>query len=188
MAWTARNGYLTQAEMEGNATMAANYFTNQSWTLNAICAMLGNMQAESGINPGIWQNLTPYAGGYGLTQWTPYTKLSDWADAEGLPWEDDGLTQCKRIDYESINNEQWSRNLELRIDPPITFLQFSTSHLDLNTLSNYFLWFYEHPADPGPATQAVRQANAQYWWNFFGGGATQIPPWLLFKFNEWRRK
>ena len=186
MAWTSRNGHLTQAEMEGNATMAANYFTNQNWTLNAICAMLGNMQAESGINPGIWENFVPYSTGYGLTQWTPYTKLSDWADAEGLPWLDDGTTQCKRIDYESVNNLQWSYNLELGLAPPITFLQFSTSHLDLNTLSNYFLWFYEHPADPGPATQAARQANAQAWWTFFGGGATQLPLWMLFKFNEWR--
>ena len=187
MSWTARNGYLTTAEMEGNATMAANYFTSQNWTLNAICAMLGNMQAESGINPGIWENLDPYNGGYGLTQWTPYTKLSDWATAEGLTWLDDGTTQCKRIDYEAVNNLQWFYNSELGLSPPITFLQFSTSHLDLNTLSNYFLWFYEHPADPGPGTQAIRQANAQAWWTFFGGGATQLPVWLMFKFNEWRR-
>lgn len=187
MGWTARNGYLTQAEMEGNATEVANYLTNQGWSLQAICATLGNMQAESGVNPGIWENLIPYGTGYGLTQWTPYTKLSTWATARGLTWENDGETQCMMLDYESINNEQWFYNAELGIAPPITFSQFSTSTLDVHTLTNYFLWFYEHPTDPGTATQIARQSNADYWWNFLGGSGTTIPLWLLFKFKDWRK-
>lgn len=184
MSWTARNGYLTNAEMAGNAQEVATFFLTQGWSRNAIAAMLGNMQGESGINPGIWENLDPYNGGYGLTQWTPYTKLSTWATGLGYTWLDNGPTQCKRIDYESLNNLQWFRNDELGIDPYITFTQFSVSTLPINTLTNYFLWFYEHPADPGPTTQATRQGYANYWDQNLNWNLTGIPVWMLFKFRQ----
>ena len=76
--WIAGNRYLNTAEMQNNARVFRGRGLSIGWSSNAIFAMLGNIQAESGINPGIWENLTPYAGGYGLTQWTPYTKYSEW--------------------------------------------------------------------------------------------------------------
>ena len=186
MSWTARNGYLTAAETAGNAQEVANFFLAQGWSKNAISAMIGNMQGESGVNPGIWEELRPYWRGYGLTQWSPYTKLSDWADNLGYTWLDNGPTQCKRIDWESLNNEQWFRNDQIGVDPPISFTEFSVSNLPLNTLTNYFLWFYEHPVDPGPTTQAIRQGYAQNWYDtldWTGGGS--LPVWMLFKFRRW---
>lgn len=185
MSWTAGNRYLTAAETAGNAQEVANIFLAWGWSQNAIAAMLGNMQGESGINPGIWENLDPYNGGYGLTQWTPYTKLSTWAEGLGYSWIDNGPTQCKRIDYESQNNLQWFYNSEIGMAPPITFTQFSVSTLPLNDLTNYFLWFYEHPADPWAGTQAVRQGYAQHWYNTldWSGGGT-IPVWMLFKIKK----
>ena len=185
MSWTARNGILTDAEMKGNAQMVADFFLGVSWTRNSIAAILGNMQAESGVNPGAWEGYVPYNGGYGLTQWTPYTKLSTWATDRGWTWLNDGDTQCLRIDYEANNGLQWFANAELGITPPITFGEFTQSHLPIATLSNYFLWFYEHPADPGPGTQAARQANALFWDSFLDWhGAVTLPPWLLFKFKR----
>lgn len=185
MAWIARNGYLTAAETEENAGMVYGFFNARGWTINAIAAMCGNMQGESGINPGIWENLQPYAGGYGLVQWTPYTKLSDWATAQGLTWLNDGNTQCERIDYESLNNLQWFYNAEVGMAPPITFTQFATSALSVDTLTMYFLYFYEHPANP-TGVLATRQAYARHWYELFSH-LTAIPLWLLFKFNDWRR-
>lgn len=42
--------------------------------------MLGNMQQESGINPGIWEVLPNANFGYGLVQWTPaIDKFFSWA-------------------------------------------------------------------------------------------------------------
>lgn len=187
MSWHAGNRYLTAAETFDNAQEVADFFIVSGWTRNAIAAMLGNMQGESGINPGIWEGLIPYGGGYGLTQWTPYTKLSTWAEAEGETWIDNGPTQCQRIDYEQIHNVQWFYNSEIGMDPPITFHQFTESMLPINTLTNYFLWFYEHPADPGPTTQATRQGYAAYWdQNLDWTGAKTFPVWLLFKFNKRR--
>ncbi len=184
MAWTAANRYLTQAEMEGNAREIVKYARQENWSKTALAAILGNMQAESGINPGIWENLTPYAGGYGLVQWTPYTKLEQWAEEEGLTWLDDGDTQLLRISYEAQNNIQWFRNEELGIDPPISFEEFlHDDNYSRDDMTNFWLWFYEHPADPGPTTQQQRQTYAEFWWDFIGAYG-QLPIWLLFKIRE----
>lgn len=187
MAWTAGNRYLTAAETEGNAQEVYATLDNLGWSVQAIAALCGNMQAESGINPGIWENLTPYAGGYGLTQWTPYTKLSDWADQNQLAWIDNGDTQLLRIEYEALNNEQWFYNSEMDRYPPITFTQFRVSLLPVETLSDYFLYFYEHPQDPMGQTP-IRRVNSRYWYDLFtGGGGGTVPLWMLFKFQDWRR-
>lgn len=186
MAWYSGNYYLSQSEMENNAQLVADYARSNGWTKIACAAILGNMQAESGINPGIWENLTPYGGGYGLVQWTPYTKYSDWATGEGYTWQDNGDAEMERISYEAANNLQWFRNAELGIDPPITFEQFLKAGLyDLENSTNFWLWFYEHPADPGPTTQQTRYSYAQAWYNYIDW--KEIPTWLLFKFNDWRR-
>lgn len=199
MPWIGGNYYLNQSQMENNALLVAQFGYQHGWTKNAISAMLGNMQAESGINPGIWEELNDDPNdfynthgrfpGYGLTQWTPYTKYASWAVVNGYdPWQNNGPGEMARIAYEEAHNEQWSRNDELGIDPPITLTEFMHSTDNINTLSNYWLWFYEHPADPGPTTQAIRQANTNYWFNFIPDNPLgTIPVWLLFKFNQWRR-
>lgn len=49
-----------------------------TWTLTAICGMLGNMYSESGMNPWCWQNNTvSSSGGYGLVQFTPARTYMD---------------------------------------------------------------------------------------------------------------
>jgi hypothetical protein len=103
-SWISGNFWLTQEEMQNNAVLLWSYFKAQGWTLNAVAAMLGNMQSESTINPGIWEGLDPFVGGYGLVQWTPYTKYSDWA---GSGWEDNGPKECGRIVWELENGVQW---------------------------------------------------------------------------------
>ncbi len=203
MAWVSSNSYLSYADMQNNALIIADICYSWGWSKNAISAMLGNMQAESSINPGIWESLIPYGGGYGLVQWTPYTKYSDWATEQGYSWEGNGDAEMARILYESQNNIQWFYNAEIGIAPPITFTEFTTSTADINTLSNYWLWFYEHPADPYWATQQLRQSYTQYWYDYIpdepgpgpgpgpgpdppGPGPGIFPYWLLFKFDDWR--
>lgn len=53
MAWISKNDYLSMEEMENNAKEFHRYFIAQGWTPNAIAGMLGNVQTESFINPGI---------------------------------------------------------------------------------------------------------------------------------------
>ena len=57
MALTISNAYLTTAQMAGNAQYIADYLIARDWTQNAIAGMLGNMQRESNINPGLWESL-----------------------------------------------------------------------------------------------------------------------------------
>ena len=43
---------LTQSEQINNAKEVYNFFAQYGYTLESICAILGNMDAESTINPG----------------------------------------------------------------------------------------------------------------------------------------
>lgn len=73
---------LTLAQMEINANYIWTALKMQGWTRNAVAGMLGNMQSESSINPGRWQSDrvggSSEGHGYGLVQWTPYTKYTNW--------------------------------------------------------------------------------------------------------------
>ncbi len=189
MPWVSGNYYLPLQDTINNGLLAADYFLSHGWSRTATAAVLGNMQSESGINPGIWENLTPYyipdygrASGYGLTQWTPYTKYSEWA---GEGWEDNGPKECERINYEADNNLQWGPNGVLGLNPPITFRAFKSSNLPVDALAEYFLYFYENPADP-TGQRPLRVAQAQEWLARLGGGGWtgNIPIWLLFKIRE----
>lgn len=59
-------------EWTENVTALANFCKNAGYSDEAIAGMLGNAQAESGMNPWRWQNDTVnYSKGYGLFQYTP---------------------------------------------------------------------------------------------------------------------
>ena len=101
MALISSNQYLTRSQMRDNAAYVHSFFTKLGWTSNAICGMLGNMERESTINPGLWESLDyeNYSVGFGLVQWTPATNLTDWASKKGLA-RGSIETQCKKIQDE----------------------------------------------------------------------------------------
>ena len=178
MSWITGNRYLSMTEMQNNADIMYSFFTDHGWTVNAIAAMFGNMQTESTLNPGIWEDLDPFGGGYGLVQWTPYTNYSDWA---GDGWQDNGPKEMDRIIYELEHHLQWiSTSLY-----PMTFQEFITSEKPPAYLAQAFLYNYERPkVKPQPA----RSRQAEYWYEYLVGHppAKQIPIWLLFKIKERR--
>lgn len=57
MSWTIGNYALSQVQMNANAVEVYKYFSGRGWSLNAIAGILGNMQSESYVNPGVWQSL-----------------------------------------------------------------------------------------------------------------------------------
>lgn len=155
---------LNNSQMEVNAKYIAEYLTNNGWTLNSISAMLGNMQVESSINSGRWQNdivepSDPTGVGYGLVQWTPYTNYTNWATSNGYsdPSVMDG--NLARIEYELANNLQWIPTTQY----PITFSEFKISTYSPYTLALAFLANYERPADPN---QPIRGLYANNWYNY----------------------
>ncbi len=77
MSWSAKpsGGYgISSNEAIGNMQEIVNLL-GDSWTMEAICGMMGVMYGESGMNPWRWQSdavdLTSSVKGYGLMQFTP---------------------------------------------------------------------------------------------------------------------
>lgn len=97
MWWVKGNFYCTTNQRQNNAWMVKAW-TDANWpemTIESLCGLLGNMEQESTINPGLWQNKTPGRGGYGLVQWTPASKWSNWARQHNYRDDDgDGQMDC----------------------------------------------------------------------------------------------
>lgn len=79
--------------------------SNNLYVIAAIC---GNFYQESTVNPGIWENLTINAPGFGLGQWTDNppvvmrrTALFNWLDANGYA-RDSGDGQLAFLVYENL--------------------------------------------------------------------------------------
>lgn len=177
-AWIYGNRYLTRAEQDNNAVKFYYTMSRLGASYNAILGMLANIEHESTINPGIWENLDAFNGGYGLVQWTPYTKYSQWA---GQGWRDNGQKECERIWYEAENNEQWFDNpvalqYGYTVVPPVTLMQFMTSTENPKVLADYWLLYYEHPDESYISGRiAQHQAKVDYYNQLLGGGSP-IPP------------
>lgn len=181
--WIAKNAYLTRAQQENNALIIFRYFAARGWTRNAVAALLANMEVESTINPGIWESLTTdpdqyYADegrypGYGLVQWTPYTKYTNWA---GSDWQTNHDKQLERLIWEMDNGEQYYPTTEY----PETFKEFSTSTKSAYYLAGAFLRNYERPKTPNYEDRGQR---AEKWYDFLGNSPIPkpVPVWLLFK-------
>lgn len=153
------NRYLTRAEMQVNARYIWKYLGARGWTLNAVAGMLGNMESESTINPGIWQNLNVNVGpAFGLVQWDPYTKYTDWCAERGLdPAHMDSALM--RIEWELANGGQYYATPSY----PETFAQFKVSTKSANYLGMAFLANYERPRNPN---QPERGTQAEYWYTY----------------------
>ena len=154
-----------------------DYMTSNGWSKQAVAALLGNMQSESGIIADRWESdiVGNLYGGYGLVQWTPATKYIDWANASGLNYAT-VTSQCKRLDWEVANNEQF-------YCPFMTFQQFKVSQDTPENLAMIFIEYYERPANPN---QPNRAEQARYWYNLFVD--TEVAPRIsvLEWFNKHR--
>lgn len=164
------NRFLTKEEMKVNGQYILDFLLSRGWTKNAVAGMLGNMETESTINPGIWQSLDAgnMSMGFGLVQWTPASKYTNWADANGYQWGDiDG--QLTRLQYEINNSIQWISTT----DYPLSFQEFKTSNETPEYLAQAFLRNYERPADQN---QPNRSTQARYWYDtlIFNGGTSDF--------------
>lgn len=165
--WIKGNRYLSTGKMQNNAQIIFPYLTSRGWTVNAVAGLLGNMQKESTVNPGIWQNLSPNPSlGWGLVQWTPSTNFTDWAAANGYA-NDDGDAQLKWIDEVTVSVGQWIPTTQY----PETFGEFKVSEQTPEYLADCFLKNFERPAE---IDQPDRQRYARYWYDWWKG--SPVPP------------
>lgn len=169
MAWIQGNRYLSTLEMQNNAQIIGDYLLTKGWSLNAVCGLLGNMQSESTINPGIWQSLNEnnMSGGFGLVQWTPATNFTNWADSKGYSWTD-GNAQLKWIDEETTSFGQWIETEAY----PLSFEEFKTSFESAEYLASAFLKNFERA---GVEVEEQRRSQASQWLSYLSGIIPDIP-------------
>lgn len=169
---------LTSAQMEVNARYIYSYLSAKGWTLNAIAGVLGNMENESAINPGRWEgNDVGNGPGYGLVQWTPYNKYTDWCATQGYSDPSEMDNNLARLIYELENGIQYYKN-----HYPYTFSQFVKSTDSPYTLACAFAFDYERSwvalygsEAEKEALRQLRGGDAEKWYTFLSG-ETPTPP------------
>lgn len=161
---------LSQSQMEVNALYIYSYLKHEGWSENSIAALLGNMQAESTINPGRWQSDRvggdSSGHGYGMVQWTPYTKYTSWCESEGRSDPSEMDNNLARIMYEVKNNIQWYGTGDYY---GMSFEDFTKSNESVKYLATGFLLCYERPADQSSSVQAYRGSLAEKWFTYLTG-------------------
>lgn len=172
--WYAPDEYLSQEQMDVNAVYIAQilYFVH-GWKINAIAALLGNMQTESKINPALWENRTDYeaAGedpndnshGFGLVQWTPWGKYTDYAERHGLE-RIHIKSQLQRIQAEVQNEIQWISTTKYNF----SFYEFTQSAETPYYLAGAFVYNYERP-NITEETYVERGEQAEYYYDLIKG-------------------
>ena len=117
--------------------------TNNLYVIAAIC---GNFWRESNVNPGIWENLTVGAPGYGLGQWTDVppnltrrTQLFNWLTANGYA-QDSGQGQLEYLVYEDywIPNNTYGQSAY-----PTLGDFFASTSTSINDLVYEYMWHWE---------------------------------------------
>ena len=187
---------LNQSQMEVNALYIYSYLKHEGWSENAIAAVLGNMQAESSINPGRWQSDRvggdATGHGYSLVQWTPYTKYTEWCRSEGFGDPSEMDSALARIRYEVEQDIQW---IGVGKYSGMSFEGFSKSSESVAHLAVGFLLCYERPADQSEAVQNYRAGLAEAWYTYLtgkeptkpGGSGNKKKKFNFILFNKRRR-
>lgn len=185
---------LTTAEKEVNAFYIRDYLLAKGWTIEAVCGMLGNMEHESALNPGRWEGNNVGSGpGYGIVQWTPWTKYTGWCENEGRADPSEMDNNLDRIIWELNNGVQYYTTENY----PETFAEFSVSTKTPYYLACAFAWNYERSAvvlwganskaEADTLTEAEKEANrealrqlrggsANKWYEFLTGSTPPTPP------------
>lgn len=172
---------LSTAQMTANAKYICNYLMNQGFTKNAACAVLGNMEAEGGINPGIWERQDNTSYGYGLVQWTPATKFINRAVSRGV------ITSATASAVNNLATSSPKALMDAELECLIwgctsggeffapassmqhsgysmTFAQFKASTMNVGTLAVVFHDHFERSAD-GTTGLNNRSNKAISWYN-----------------------
>lgn len=166
-SWINKNVYLNMDQMRNNALLAYSYLKAEGWSENACYALLGNMQQESTINPGLYER---GGSGYGLVQWTPKTNYTNWAESNGYDIKD-GDPQMKWIVEETVPTGQWIPTSTYNI----SFADWTTDTThSLEWMTRAFERNFERSADSESIIRK-RISYAEYWASWIPTQIIKIP-------------
>lgn len=173
MAWIVKVGvaqYLTQSEMENNATEFYSYFNSKGFTIESVAGMLGNLQQESNINPGMKQTASA-SSGWGLIQWTPSSNLTDYANAQGSDWAT-GEIQTQLMWDEIINGYggQWIPK------PALGYSYTGDEFSKLTDVSEACKAYLYERERAGVEALTKRLTYANNWYEYLTGVTPPTPP------------
>lgn len=190
MAWIVRindtaSQMLTEEEAKNNVLEVWNMLGSGTadgvtWSEEAVSAACGNMWYESHVNPGQWElgHLNDFTRGFGLGQWTPASKLVNWAATHGGNYQD-GDTQIRMLATESGQWHPSTRPSAPSYNPPITWDEFKVSTLDVETLAFYYLVYWEDPPEseikPGSPSYNSRVEHAKTYYELITGKPPKPP-------------
>ena len=169
-SYIGEDAYPTEAQKKINARYIYSYLSAHGWTLNAICALLGNSEHEGILNPGKPED--DGGPGYGLVQWTPRSKYIDWATANGYSDYSEMDANLARIIYEVEQNIQWQGTENYS---GMSFEDFTKSTESLSFLTVGFLFCYEKAGNMGSEAQQERIADAEYYYNYLSSYSPSNP-------------
>lgn len=158
----------------GAAAMMGNFWAESSLYPNRLqSSKVGDGTSEaytakvdSGqISRGDFINNGPGGGGYGLAQWTYYTRKANMYDK----WKNGGYSSIGDID---LALDFWWWELNNGYGGTRKALINAT---DIKSASNYVLFNYERPADQGTSAQTKRANRAQIYYDYYSDGTYEPP-------------
>lgn len=169
MAFIKGNFYCNTAQRQNNALQIKGWCSRnwQELTDDALYGLLGNMEQESTINPGLWQGFRVGWKGWGLVQWTPYTNFTTWAAGNGYE-SDDGFAQMLWIRDVTVPFGQWIPTSAY----PESFAEWASNEKGWDWSTRCFLYNFERA---GSAELQKRLNYASGWKAYFEGGAPEPP-------------
>lgn len=165
-----------------------NYFMDKLGNGYGVAGLMGNLYAESGLHPDIVQGDIPYSsysqeytakvdsgeisesdfvnngpngGGYGLAQWTYYTRKQGLYDM----WKSGGYSSIGSI--ELALDYLW-KELQASFAGVVETLKTATS---IRQASDKVLHDFERPADQSATVEEKRAEYAQFYYNKFANGS-----------------
>lgn len=182
-------------EANSDAKYIWDYFMQKIGNEYGVAGLMGNLHAESGLHPDRLQGDIPYSqaskdytakvdngsisennfvhngpngGGYGLAQWTFYTRKQGLYDL----WKSGGYSSIGSI--ELACDYLW-KELQESYSGVLSVLKAATS---IREASDKVLHDFERPADQSTSVEKKRAEYAQYYYNLFNGtssGGTDDP-------------
>lgn len=135
-----------------NGMYIYKWFKAKGWADKPICAIIGNMEAESGLNPGQEETTqwTSQVSGHGLVQWTPGILLKNYTDSINKNWYNwQAQLQFMYAEYQASIRPGWQDGLDQWISTryyPYTYNHFvHDKKSSLGYLTEAFVRCYERP-------------------------------------------